>query len=155
MRAGRPASPERDLWRLPADKAGRFASEELADWWAFVQPRLTVGDYVRRHAAEAREARMQAREAGESGDLAADDITTEGGITDDGSAEHDGPEGPGLADDDAGAFRRVPAAAEAPEAGSRAGSVRPGGRGCAGAANAGRAPAEMDGQGDLLSLLEE
>ena len=115
---------ERDLWRMPADRAARMASEELSDFWAFVQPRITVGSYVRDRAAAVRIAREEAREYDGAGIPAADDITGEVS-TDDGHAEHDGP---GLARDEPGAFRREPAAAEAPEAGGR-GAVLGSGRG--------------------------
>jgi hypothetical protein len=109
---------EEDLWRLPADKAARYSSEELRDYHLFVKPRITAAGYVRQRAAEARAARMEAREAGEAGDLAADDPMTEGEISDDGFAEHDDTSGPGLAGDDAGAFRHGASAEEAPQAGS-------------------------------------
>ena len=113
---------ERDLWRLPADRADRFMSEELSDYFMFVSPRLTVATYVRQHAAEARVARLEALDQGDA--VASDDITDDeiGAIDDDEHAS----DRPRLARDDASAFRFESPAAEAPEAGGR-GTVQRGG----------------------------
>jgi hypothetical protein len=113
---------EAALWRLPEDRAQRFAAEELTDFWTYVQPRVTVADYVRQHAAEARAARAEANEAAGTIPAASDPITTEE-VTD----EHR-QDGPRLADDGPAAFRPGSLAAEAPAAGGR-GTVRGGGRG--------------------------
>ena len=93
---------ERDLWRLPAERAARFWSEELADYFMFVEPRITVTGYMRARAAENRAAQIEATET--------EEVTTD-------EHEHDA-SGPELARDAARSLRHVPAAAEAPQAGA-------------------------------------
>src|ERR1039458_6799779 len=46
---------ELDLWRIPEDRARRYASWELTDFWD-ASPRVTSGDYVRQQAREHRAA---------------------------------------------------------------------------------------------------
>lgn len=116
---------ERDLWRMPASQVARFGSEELTDYFTFIQPRITVAAYIRQHAAENRMARTEARDLASSAGLA-EDITEWGAIADD--EQHT--TGPGLAGDEPGAFRHVPPAAEAPAAAGgrivQRGGYRPG-----------------------------
>jgi AAA domain-containing protein len=112
---------ERDLWRLPADRVARLGSEELGDFFLYVEPRITVASYVHARAAESRAAAAQWRDAQAAG--AGNEITDDDWSSAD--DEHDAG-GPGLAADDASAFRPGPAAAQAPQAGGR-GTV-PGGR---------------------------
>ena len=60
-RAGMAAGiAEDDLWRMPADRAARFGSEELGDFWLYVQPRITASGYIRERAAERRTAHLEA-----------------------------------------------------------------------------------------------
>jgi hypothetical protein len=127
-RGAQVVADDHDLWRMPERDALRLCSDELAEFWQFTSPRITVAAYVRGHAAAARAARIEARDA--AGDLADGDLTTEEVSTDDGYPEHDGA-GPGLARDEPGAFRRESPAAEAPETGA-GGTVQRGGRGGAG-----------------------
>ena len=54
------------LWRMPADKAELYGSEEVRDFWLFVAPRLTPAAYVRQRAAERRGEYQQARDAREA-----------------------------------------------------------------------------------------
>lgn len=113
---------EAALWRLPEPRVLRYASEELRDFWLYVQPRVTVAGYVRQHAAGARAARAEASEAAGTILGASSPITTREGT--DGHRQ----DGPRLADADAGTFRFESPAAEAPQAGGR-GAVQRGGRG--------------------------
>jgi Protein of unknown function (DUF3631) len=99
IRAG--ITDEQVLWRLPEDKALRFASEELGLFWELVAPRVTSDDYVHQHAAERRKAEDEARNG------------------------HDA--GTGLAGADPSAFRRRTTASETPQAGG-GGTVQRGGR---------------------------
>ena len=115
---------ERDLWRLPADRAARFFSEELGDYFFFIEPRLTVAAYVHARAAESRAARAEVLDQAEA--IASDHVTGE----DTTSHEHDqhAEDRPRLAQHVASAFRHVAPAAEAPEAGTWRPVLR-GGRG--------------------------
>ena len=114
---------EAALWRLPEPRVLRYASEELRDYWLYVQPRVTVASYVHAHAAEARAARAEANEATGTIPAAPASFTTDQeGTSDD---RHD--TGPELARDDAWPLRHGPAAEEAPAPGGR-GTVRGGGR---------------------------
>ena len=116
-RAGMAAGiAERDLWRLPADRASRFWSEELGDYFTFIQPRITVASYMRARAAEARVARTEARDAA--------GITTEEATTNE--RDHTGPE---LAGNDARPLRHVATAEDAQGPGGPAGPIQRGGRG--------------------------
>lgn len=103
---------EMSLWTGSKETAWRYASEELQDFWMFVQPRISPGGYARQRGEHIRIQREQALEE------------REGAITD----EHDGHDGQGLAGDAPRALRRepdpVPDAAAAP---GGSGPVRPGG----------------------------
>ena len=145
---------EAALWRLPEPRVLRYASEELRDYWLYVQPRVTVASYVHAHAAEARAARAEANEAAGTIPAASHLIT----ITREGTDGHR-QDGPRLADADPGAFRFESPAAEAPQAGGR-GAVQRGGRGGAevdasqlaeaGTGRAGR-PAQPAGGGTMTT----
>ena len=110
IRAG--ITDEQVLWRLPEDKALRFASEELGLFWELVAPRVTSEDYVKQHAAERRRAEDEARQAKNEGA---------------GTNGHDATAGTGMAGTEASALRRRSTTVQAPQAGS-GGTVQRGGR---------------------------
>ena len=124
-RAGAAAGiAERDLWRMPADRVARFGSEEVTDFFFFIEPRITVAGYVHARAAESRAARAEVLDQAEA--IASDHVTGE----DTTNHEHDqhAEDRPRLAQHVAGAFRFESPASEAPEAGGR-GTVQRRGRG--------------------------
>ena len=129
---------EMALWQLPEDRAQRYASEELRDFWTFIAPRITSGTYVRQRAAESRAARIEALGQAEASASEITDTDQEG-MSDDGYQPDPGPR---LAVDDARPLRHVPAAEEAPAPGTGR-PVRRGGRGAelGEASEAERAPA--------------
>ena len=124
------------LWTGPRDRAMKLASEELRDYW-LIHPRMTVTEYLRQRSTAGRIARAEWREARFS--------TDHEGVTTD---EHD--HGPGLAHDDAGAFRRGPAAEGAPQAGN-GGTVQRGGR-CAGHHTAREGAGRVGGPGRAVPV---
>lgn len=117
------------LWTGPRERAMRLASWELKDFW-LVHPRMTITEYLRQRSTAGRIARAEAREARFC-------IDTGEVITD----EHGHDNGPIVAGDDTGPFRREPATCEAPQAGTGR-AVQRGGR-CAGHLTA----REGDGRG--------
>jgi hypothetical protein len=102
------------LWSMPEERAMRYASLELTDYWLYVAPRITAAGYVRQTAAESRAARAAAMD---------DRAVTSEGATD--GHDHDGQ---GLADDDAGSLRLQPATTQSEEAPGPGWPVPGGGR---------------------------
>src|SRR5271166_306436 len=83
---------EMSLWTGSEATAMRYASEELRDFWMFIEPRISPGKYARQRGTQARIDREQARDEREARN--------------------------GLGGHEAGALRREATAGEAPQDGS-------------------------------------
>src|SRR5580704_16617138 len=57
---------EMSLWTGSQETAERYASEELRDFWMFVEPRMSPGRYARQRGTQARIEREEARDERES-----------------------------------------------------------------------------------------
>jgi hypothetical protein len=102
----RKVTDEMSLWTGSEATAMRYASEELRDFWMFVQPRVSPGKYARQRSEGMRIGREEWQDR--------HDINSEGNTDD-----HDHGDGrPGLAGDAPGAFRRDETPEETPESGS-------------------------------------
>jgi hypothetical protein len=105
----RRVTDEMSLWTGSKAEAERNASEELRDFWMFVEPRITPGSYARQRGSQARIERETARDERE--------------------ARNGRNDRQGLADDAPGALRQEPDVTQRAARSGGPGTLRPGRRG--------------------------